>query len=293
MPVSVVLAQWLALNRRTLQETQSPAVLASFAVEGNPLWLRVAVSECSNLPAWATAPRFPATMAGLLRQVLERLSTEAEHGAVLVDRALGYLACARHGLAEDEVMDVLSADQEVMDDFRRRSPKSPLCDTLPAAVWVRFHGAVVPYLAEREMQGAELLGFAAALLIKQSEQEPAGFRHRVFHRCLSGPPTAQAVRRNIMRKLILSSLFAFAVGIGTAQAQIVIKVRPPKIQVENRGARPSKDHVWVGGYHKWDGNAYGWEKGRWEAPPRPKAVWVAPRYNHTRDGYVFVEGRWR
>ena len=43
------------------------------------------------------------------RQVLERLSTEAEHGAVLVDRALGYLACSRHGLAEDEVVDLLSA----------------------------------------------------------------------------------------------------------------------------------------------------------------------------------------
>ena len=96
-----------------------------------------------------------------------------------------------------------------------------------------------------------------------------------------------------MRKLLLFSLFAVAVGIGTAQAQVVIRVRPPKVQVEHHSSRPSRNHVWVGGYHKWDGNAYHWESGRWEAPPRPRAVWVAPRYNRTRDGYVFVEGHWR
>jgi hypothetical protein len=96
-----------------------------------------------------------------------------------------------------------------------------------------------------------------------------------------------------MRKLFLTSLFALAVGIGTAQAQTVITVRPPKVQVEHRGARPSREHVWVGGYHKWNGNSYAWEPGRWEKAPRPHAVWVAPRYNHTRNGYVFVEGHWR
>jgi WD40 repeat protein len=160
-----LLAQWLALNGRKLQEAQSDAVLASFAAEGKPLWLRAAVSECSNLSAWAPPPRFPRSTEGLLRQVLERLSTEAEHGTVMVERALGYLACARHGLAEDEVMDLLSADTEVMKDFRRRSPTERLkseaehIKTLPAAVWVRFHGDIAPYLSERGMQGASLFGF--------------------------------------------------------------------------------------------------------------------------------------
>lgn len=97
-----------------------------------------------------------------------------------------------------------------------------------------------------------------------------------------------------MRKLMLFSLFAFAVGIGTAQASgVVITLRPPKVQVEHRGPPPDKHHVWVGGYHKYDGHAYAWEKGRWEAPPHAKAVWVAPRYNHVHGGYVFVEGHWR
>jgi hypothetical protein len=84
------------------------------------------------------------------------------------------------------------------------------------------------------------------------------------------------------------------VGIGAAQAaDVVVKMRPPKAQVEHRGARPSKDHVWVSGYHRWDGKAYTWEPGKWEKPPHPHAVWVAPKYTHNHEGYVFSEGHWR
>ena len=78
---------------------------------------------------------------------------------MLVERALAGIASARHGLAEDEVMDVLSADPEVIADFRRRSPKSPRHDTLPVAVWVRLHGEIAPYLTEHQAQNVALLGF--------------------------------------------------------------------------------------------------------------------------------------
>lgn len=96
-----------------------------------------------------------------------------------------------------------------------------------------------------------------------------------------------------MRKLLMSSLFAMALGIGIGHAEVVIKVRPPKVQVEHPSARPSKEHVWVGGYHRWDGNAYVWEGGKWEKPPKPHGVWVAPKYTHEKDGYRFHEGHWR
>jgi hypothetical protein len=97
-----------------------------------------------------------------------------------------------------------------------------------------------------------------------------------------------------MRKLILTTLFGIAVGIGSAQAaEIVIKLRPPISIHEHRSSRPSPRHVWIAGYHRWDGNAYAWTPGRWDVPPREHAVWVAPRYERRHDGYVFVEGRWR
>ena len=96
-----------------------------------------------------------------------------------------------------------------------------------------------------------------------------------------------------MRKLLMSALFGIALGIGSAQAQVVVKVRPPRPVVEQRIAAPSHEHVWIGGFHRWNGNDYVWEPGRWEMPPRPHAVWVAPRWKHHHEGWIFTEGRWR
>ena len=97
-----------------------------------------------------------------------------------------------------------------------------------------------------------------------------------------------------MRKLLLATLFGLAVGIGSAQAaDIVVKVRPPRAVVEHRPPAPSRNHVWVGGYQRWDGHAYVWETGRWDMPPRAHAHWVGPRWTHRRNGWAFTEGRWR
>ena len=97
-----------------------------------------------------------------------------------------------------------------------------------------------------------------------------------------------------MKKLLLTTLFAVGLGIGVSQAaEIVVRIGPPRAIVERRPVRPARDYVWIGGYHTWNGNAYVWVPGRWEAPPRPHARWVAPRWQHRRDGYVYIEGRWR
>ena len=97
-----------------------------------------------------------------------------------------------------------------------------------------------------------------------------------------------------MPNFLVTALLGIAVGVGSAQAaDLVIKLRPPVSIKEHRTAAPSREHVWVGGYHRWDGNTYAWQPGGWEKRPRPHAVWVAPRYTHRRDGYVFVAGHWR
>lgn len=96
-----------------------------------------------------------------------------------------------------------------------------------------------------------------------------------------------------MRKVVLTALFGFALVIVPAHAEVVIRLRPPISIREHRPARPSRRHIWIAGYHRWDGNAYVWERGRYEVPPREHARWIAPRYTHRRDGYVYYEGHWR
>ncbi len=154
-----MLTNWLADANRMLQPAQRNAILETFQVEGSPLWLRTAAEEGARLASWRPVPSLLSTPPGLLGQVLDRLSREEEHGGRLVSRTLSYLACARHGLAEDEILDILSADLEVMEDFRRRSPNSPKTNSLPLSVWVRLHGDLAFYFAEHQAQEASLLGF--------------------------------------------------------------------------------------------------------------------------------------
>jgi len=96
----------------------------------------------------------------------------------------------------------------------------------------------------------------------------------------------------MFHKRLIGIVFAGALAFSAA-AQVVIRVAPPVAVVENRGTPPSRDHVWVSGYHRWDGNAYQWNAGSWQMPPKPHQRWVAHHYVHRNGGYVLVEGHWR
>jgi hypothetical protein len=94
-------------------------------------------------------------------------------------------------------------------------------------------------------------------------------------------------------KRCLGLLFLGMLTVGSVAAEVIIRVRPPRVVVEQREARPSRQHVWVSGYQRWDGNAYAWQRGRWEQPPHARGRWVPHHYVRRGGGYVFVEGHWR
>ena len=99
--------------------------------------------------------------------------------------------------------------------------------------------------------------------------------------------------KSMVQKTLLGLVFAGLLTVSAPAADVVIRVAPPRILVEKRPPPPSRNHVWVSGYHRWDGNAYQWQGGRWEAPPAGHHKWVAHHYVRRNGGYVLVEGHWR
>src|SRR5947208_592636 len=111
----------------------------------------------------------------MIDRLLRRLSRRSQHGSVMVQRSVGYMLAAKHGMAHEELLSALSADQDVMRDFRRRSPDSPRVDALPNIVWSQLYFDLAPYLMTRPGQGAELLDFYHRLFREalQERQRPS------------------------------------------------------------------------------------------------------------------------
>jgi WD40 repeat protein len=165
---AAILNHWLSEAGRSLSGVQRQDILAKFNQGGGlPLYLKLAFEEarrwCSydGLPLLSDPlPGLSPDIPGILDDLFWRLEQESSHGQVLVAKAMGYLAAARNGLSEDEILDVLWADPDVRQDFFRRSPKSPQdIQALPVVMWSRLYLDLEPYLTWRQADGAELLSF--------------------------------------------------------------------------------------------------------------------------------------
>ncbi len=154
-----MLDRWLADAGRKLTENQRQAMLTGFARCPLPVYLRLAFEEARTWHSYDPPHSLGVAATPLVRQVIDRLSSAANHGPILVEHSLAYLAAARFGLSEDEMIEILSADSEVMADFHRRSPRSPAVSMLPVAVRARLRGDLEPYLAELRAPGATVLRF--------------------------------------------------------------------------------------------------------------------------------------
>ena len=176
---AAVLAAWLHEANRTLQPQQRDVVLSKFCGCPYPLYLKLAFEEARRWKSWETveavsdrrvpeeqgdAHRVPVQplspdIPGILNEMFARLEAERNHGRILVTHALGYLIASGHGLTEDELLDFLSADKEVMADFRKRSPISPTLNQLPVVLWARLFAELETYMTQRQVDGTTVLSF--------------------------------------------------------------------------------------------------------------------------------------
>lgn len=158
---AALLDSWLAEAGRTLQPDQRSMVLDRFAVEGRPLFLKLAFDYALHWPSYKAAETIAlgTDIAGLLNGLFDRLSADSNHGPTIVSRSLGFLAAAKNGLSEDELLDILSRDQAVYADFIERAHHEPPEKRLPVVVWSRLYFDLESHLAERTADGASLFTF--------------------------------------------------------------------------------------------------------------------------------------
>src|ERR1051325_3247051 len=152
-----LLSRWREHEGRTLQPHQHSEIAEAFDACPLPLYLKLVFEEAKHWRSYATDVELGADIPGMIERLFERLSAEKNHGKTLVSRSLGYMAAAKHGLSEDELLDVLAEDEEVFADLIRRSRHRPPAKRLPAVIWSRLYFDLEPYLIERHADGVPLL----------------------------------------------------------------------------------------------------------------------------------------
>lgn len=182
MPAAAhALDAWLAAAARTLQPRQRALVLEAFSRSGMPLHLRLLFERARTWTSAYDPASLPADAPEALQQLVRDLT---ENGPVLVEAALTSLVTARDGLSSPELIQILSADSEVMQEFRERSPSSSDVDVLPGVVWIRLLRDLEPYLAERDRPG----GTTFSVFHRQVGAA-------IEHRWLTGPVRQRCHRR--------------------------------------------------------------------------------------------------
>lgn len=103
------------------------------------------------------------------------------------------------------------------------------------------------------------------------------------------------MQKSIIQAIVIAGLLGTALAAATppAEAQVYVRVGPPRPIYERRPPPPQPGYVWRAGYHRWDGARYVWMPGEYIAPPRPRAFWVPGRWQRGPRGYYWREGYWR
>ena len=183
-----VFERWLFDAGRDLQAWQCEKVLDYYSRCSLPLYLKLAFEESRLWKSFAGPEQclLGDGLDGIIDLFFDRISGDSNHGALLVSRSLGYLAAARYGLTEDEILDVLTQDFAVWNDFLARAHYSPPERQIPVIVWSRLSLDLDPYLAQRSVHGGLVTVFYHRQIGRRAaERFLRGSNRRARHRRLA------------------------------------------------------------------------------------------------------------
>ncbi|XP_068752515.1 NACHT domain- and WD repeat-containing protein 1-like isoform X2 [Montipora capricornis] len=151
----VILENWLQSVNRTLTPEQQAFVLDAFNRCPLPLYLHLLFNKCRS---WSSYKNIADTILesdviGMINSLYQAL--EKYHGQMLVGRVLGLLAAGTDGMNSEDILNILSCDEELLTDVLvwHEPPKR----RLPPLLLARLKYDLGPFLVERGAYGVSLL----------------------------------------------------------------------------------------------------------------------------------------
>ena len=178
MPVSTgieILNSWLTDAGRAITPGQQEVVSRAFALCPQPLFMKLVFKQAHQWRSYTPAEDIvlPVSTAAALTQFFEHL--EEQHGKVLVQHSFGCLAASRNGLTEVEMEDVLSLDDQVLDDvYQYWDPPVKGIVRIPPLLWKRISYDIGDYIVKQQADGMTVLQWYHRQFIETAENRYLG-----------------------------------------------------------------------------------------------------------------------
>jgi len=183
-----VVQLYLAAAKRRLTGRQLQLVIGVVSACRQPLFVKLVLDQAAQWTSYVEihAEDLPASIHDAISRLFA--AVEGRYGAVFVSHAITYLTCSRGGLSGIEMEDVLSCDDQVLDEvYRYHDPPLHSTVRIPSLMWARVTEDLREYLAERQVDGKTVLAWYHRQFWETAEKRYLDSVERVtwFHRQLA------------------------------------------------------------------------------------------------------------
>ncbi|KAK3608472.1 hypothetical protein CHS0354_010319 [Potamilus streckersoni] len=176
---------WYNKQKRTITSEQYEVLLEAFRKCPSPLYLKLIFGESLSWPTY-----MPINQIRLSDTVRKMASfkfgqLEIRHREPLVRRAVGYITASRNGIADSEMIDLLSLDDVAMDDVF--SNWKPPKRRFPTIHWVRLRNDLNDYLRLCAVDNAQTLQWDHSQFHEAAEDRYLNQRDKApsYHKALA------------------------------------------------------------------------------------------------------------
>ncbi|XP_062618909.1 uncharacterized protein LOC134280509 [Saccostrea cucullata] len=148
-----MMEKYLSLQNRSLLQTQEKVLMDAFSKCPSPLFLKLSVDEAKKWKSYTDEHHLilQETVQGAINKLFDNL--EVKFGHIVSGHALGYITIARDGISENELEDVLSCDDEALNDvYRYHNPPVEGIVRIPPVLVARIKYDIREYIVERLSQ---------------------------------------------------------------------------------------------------------------------------------------------
>ena len=152
----------LHLNNRRIDEVQM--LQLSTIIENSdksPIYLKTLGKIISRIPSWQDLSDIPSTLEGLIKYYFMLLASPSRHGEILVKHIALWLATAKTGIVEKEVVEMLALNEEYMSYLKSNSSqeleKKGGNLIVPPIIWTRLFYDLQPLLRQENKFKIQLI----------------------------------------------------------------------------------------------------------------------------------------